>query len=69
MDLSLNLFSTSLGIYSIPKESKFNGVFLSIIIDNQCVLLLFLSSIFIIYAPYFILGKLSVEKTQLNLGL
>ena len=63
MDLSLNLFSTSLGIYSILKESNCNAVFLPIIIEDQCVLLLFLSSIFIKYAPFFILGKLSVEKT------
>ena len=38
--LSSILFSTARGIYSIPKESKYTVVFLSINIENQCVLLL-----------------------------
>ena len=30
MDLSLILFKTSCGTYSIPKEAKYNATFLSI---------------------------------------
>ena len=68
IELSLILFNTSCGIYSIPKESNYTAKFLSINSETQCVPLLFLSSIFIIYDLSFILGKLFLEKTQLNLG-
>ena len=69
MDLPLTLFNTSCGIYSIPKESKYTATFLSINNEAQCVPLLCLSSRFMTYAPSFILGKLSLEKTPLDLGL
>ena len=36
--------------------------------EIQCVPVQFLSSKFITNAPYFILGKLFLEKTPLNLG-
>ena len=68
MYLSLILLSTSCRIYSIPKESKYTVVFLSLNNETQCVAFLCLSSIFITYAPSFILGKLSFEKTPLNIG-
>ena len=68
IDLSLILFNTSWGIYSIPKESKYAAVFLSINNETQCVPLLCLSSRFMTYAPSFNLGKSSLEKTPLNLG-
>ena len=68
IDLSLILFNTSWGIYSIPKESKYTALFMSINDENQCVPLLFLSSKFMTYAPSFILGKLFLNKTPLNLG-
>ena len=42
-------------------------MFLSINNETQCVPLLFLLSRFITYAPSFILGKLFLEKTSLNL--
>ena len=64
----LILFHTSCGIYSIPKESNYTAAFLSINSKNQCVLLLFLSLRFMTYAPSFVLGKLYLEKTPLNLG-
>ena len=51
------LFNTSIGIYSIPKESKYAAVFLSINNETQCVPLLSLSSTFMTYGPSFILGK------------
>ena len=66
--LSSILFGTARGIYSIPKESKYTAVFLSINIKNQCVLFFFLSSRFITYTRSFIFGKLSLEKTPSNLG-
>ena len=68
IDLSLILIDTSRGIYWIPKESKYAAKFLSIDNEAQCVPLLFLSSRFIIYASSFILGKLFLGKTSLNLG-
>ena len=67
--MSLILFNISCGIYSIPKESKYAAVFLSINNETQWVSLLYLPSRFMIYAPSFILGKLPLEKTPLNLGL
>ena len=41
IDLSLILLNTSWGIYSIPKESKYTLVFLSINNETQCVPLSF----------------------------
>ena len=61
-------FNTSWGIYSVPKQSKYTATFLSINNETQCVSLLCLSSRFMIFAPTFTLGKLSLEKTSLNLG-
>ena len=69
IDLSLILVNTSRGIYSIPKESKYIARFLSINNETQCVPLLYLSLRFMTFAPSFILGKLFLEKTPLNLGL
>ena len=68
LDLSLILSNTFCGIYSIKKESKYTAVFLSINSETQCVTLGCLSSRFITYTPCFILGKLSLEKSPLNLG-
>ena len=68
IDLFLILFNTSCGIYSIPKESKYTVVFLSINKETQCVPLLYLLSRFMTYTPSFIQGKLPLEKTPLNLG-
>ena len=48
IDLSLALSNTLWGIYSIPKESKYTAVFLSINNETECVPLLFLSSRFVI---------------------
>ena len=68
INLSLILFNTSWGIYSIPKESKYTAKFLSINNEIQCAPLLFLSSGFMTYVPSFILGKLFLKKMPLNLG-
>ena len=68
MDLSLILLNTSCAIFSFPKESKYTGVCLSINNETKCVPLLCLSLRFIAYVLYFILRKLSFEKTPLNLG-
>ena len=65
IDLSLN---TSSRIYSVLKESKYTVVFLSVNNETQCVPLLFSPSRFMTYAPTFILGKLFLEITPLNLG-
>ena len=51
----------------MPKESKYTALFLSVSNETQCVPLLCLSSQFMTYAASFILGKLSLEKTLLNL--
>ena len=67
MDLSLILLNTSCGIYSIPKRSKYTAVCLATNNEAQFVPLLPLSARLITYAPSFILGKLSLEKTPLNL--
>ena len=67
--LSLIFLNTSRGIYSIPKESKYTALFLSIINETQRFPLIFSSWRFITYTPSFILGKLFLEKTPLNLGL
>ena len=52
----------------MSKQPMYAAVFLSINKETQCVPLLFLSSRFITFAPSFVLGKLSLEKTPLNLG-
>ena len=62
------MFNTSCGIYSIPKESKYTAVFLSINNETPYVPLLFWPSRFITYGASFILHKLFLEKTPLNLG-
>ena len=69
IDLSLILFNTSWGIYSIPKESKYTTVFLSMNKETQCPALLVLSSRFVTYTPSFILGKFFLEYPPLKLGL
>ena len=61
IDLFLVLFSISCGIYSIPKESKYTAIIMSINSETQCATLLFLSSRFMTWGPSFILGKLSLE--------
>ena len=66
MDLLLTLCNTSWGIYSVSKEWKYAAVFVSINNEAQRVPLLCLPSSFMIS---FILGKLSLEKAPLNLGL
>ena len=68
IDLSLIMFDTSWGIYSIPKESKYTPAFMSINNEARCILLPFLSSRFMTYAPSFILGKLFFEEAPLFLG-
>ena len=68
IDLSLILFNSFWKIYSIPKESMHTTKIFLINNETQRVLLLFLSSRFIPFAPSFILGKLFFEKTLLNLG-
>ena len=54
MNLSLILFNTSRGVYSIPK--------------TKCAPLFCFSSKFLIYAPSFLLLKLSLRKRSLNLS-
>ena len=68
MNLSLILFNTSCGMYSILKRLKYTTVFLSINNETQCVPLLCLSSEFMTYLLPFNLGILSLEKTPLQLG-
>ena len=68
MNLSLILFNTSCGMYSILKKLKYTAVFLSINNETQCVPLLCLSSEFIAYLLPFNLGILSLEKTPLQRG-
>ena len=63
----LDFFNTPCAIYSMSKESKQTAIFLSINNETQCVTLLCLSSGFMTYSPSFILGKLFLEKTPLNL--
>ena len=62
MDLSLILINASRVIYSFPKESKYTAAFLSVSNKVQCVHLLCKPSRFMTFAPYFILGKLSLAK-------
>ena len=69
MNLSFILLNTPWEIYSIPKESKYTAVCLSINNDTQCAPLVCLLLRSITYAPSFILGKLSFEKIPVNLGL
>ena len=68
IDLSLILFNSSWGIYSIPKESNYKAVLLSITNETQGVDLLCLSLRFMTFALSFILDKLPFKKTPLNLG-
>ena len=55
-------------ISCIPRESKYTAGFLSINNETQCIPLLFLLSRFMTYTPCYIIGKLFLEKTSLNLG-
>ena len=55
-------------MYSIPKESKYTAMFLSVNNETQCAPLLCLSSRFMTCTPSFVLGKLSLEETPLNQG-
>ena len=66
--LSLILLNTSWGIYSVQEESKNEAVFLSINNETQNLPFVFLSSRFMTYVPSFIIVKLFLEKTPLNLG-
>ena len=66
--LSLILLNTSWGIYSVQEESKNEAVFLSINNETQYLPFVFLSSRFMTYVPSFIIVKLFLEKTPLNLG-
>ena len=65
IDLSLILFSISRGLYSIPKESKYTALFLSIDNGTQWVPLL-LSTGVMTYALLFILGKLFLKISALK---
>ena len=51
---TLILFKTSCGIYSIPKESKYTSVFLSINNERGCFPFLYLSLRFMAYTLSFI---------------
>ena len=62
IDLSLVVSNVSCRVYSIPKESKYTAVFLSMNTEAQCVPLLYLSLRFMTYVPSFTVGKLSLEK-------
>ena len=64
MDLSLTFLKGSCEMYSIPKESKYTAVFLSINNETQCIPLLCLSSMLMTYTLSFVLGKLSLKKTH-----
>ena len=68
MDFSLILLNTSCRVYLIPKNSKYTTVLLSIDNETQCVPLLCMLSRFMAFAPSFILGNVSLEKTLLNLS-
>ena len=71
IDLSLNFFNTSWGIYSVPKESNNTAMFLSKSNETQLVPLLFYHGdllFILLHAPSFILGIIFPEKTPLNLG-
>ena len=63
IDLALTLSNTSCGMYSIPEESKYTTLFLSMNTKTQCVFLIYLSLRFMTYAPSIILSKLSLKKT------
>ena len=69
IDLFLIAFNTSWGIHSILKEpdkgDRCNSVKTN---ETQYVPLLYLLSKFMIYTPSFVLGKLFLEKTPLNIG-
>ena len=66
--LIITSFSGSCGLYSIPNESKYTAVYLSINNATQCGPLLFSSWRFMTYAPSFILAEFFLEKTPLSLG-
>ena len=51
-----------------PERSKNKALFLSMNNETEYVPLLCLVSRFMIYAPSFILGKLSLEKNAINLS-
>ena len=69
IDLTLTWLNTYGGIYLISKESKYTVEFSSINNETQCVRLFCWSSRFMIKDSCFIIGKLPLEKTSLNLGL
>ena len=52
----------------MQEESKNEAVFLSINNETQYLPFVFLSSRFMTYVPSFIIVKLFLEKTPLNLG-
>ena len=64
----LILFNTSCRIYSIPKESKYTAIFVSINNETQFIPLLWLLSRFMTCVPYSLLRKLTGEKAPVNLG-
>ena len=69
MDFCLILFNTSSGTNSIPKELRYTSAFLSVNNETQSFPLLRLLSRFITLVPSSVLGKLSLKKTPLSLGL
>ena len=64
--LSLILFNSFCGIYSILKVSKHTAICLTIDNEVHYVTLLCLSSAFITYTPSFILGQFTFEKVPLG---
>ena len=68
MNLSLICLILSVKYIQSPQKSKYTAMFASINNEIQCAPLLYLSSRFTTYTPSSILGKLSLEKTPLNLG-
>ena len=62
IDLSLILFNTSWGTYSISKGSKYTALFLSINNETECLPLLFLSLRFLTYALSFFLVNCFLRK-------
>ena len=67
IDVSLILFTTSWGVYSIPNESKYTAKFISINNEIQCVSYYFYH-LDLLNTLHNVLGKLLFEKTPLNLG-
>ena len=62
------MINNSCGIYSIPKESKYTAVYLSVNNETQCVPSFLLLLIFLTCTPSFIHDKLFLNKIPLNLG-